>query len=440
MLTHRMAGQGPQSGAVQLIRLAGLCVVLAALLALCQNVSAQDENPFVQPSANDVSALITLFEDPNVRFGASKALESIGKPAVEKLIEALRSDDRAIQTWSAYTLGQLGGDAANAVTPLAELLAASDVNIRSVTARAIGKIGVADAAVIAKLAMATTDENTRVRRWSIVALGELGPAASSAVLQLVDALDDQRVRSDAVTALIAIGTSALPILKGSLNDDDIRLEVASIIRTVDPAFAKQLGVDKPSGADLSALGIALTNVDKDTAARIDAAKSLGTLGVDGATLLVAALADTDPTVVRACSAAFGDIGAPAVPLLLESMSHESPQVRAATAAGFAAIGTAAKDATPNLVAALQDADRAVRHEAVKALDEIGVADEPVVVGLVAVVHNDRDLEPTRQRAIKTLARLALDNETAIAGLRKSTEDRNYGVSSLAKEVLKRVEP
>jgi hypothetical protein len=56
------------------------------------------------------------------------------------------------------------------------------------------------------------------------------------------------------------------------------------------------------------------------------------------------------------------------------------------------------------------------------------------------MQNSRDLEATRQVALKTLARIATaKHEQILEALRESTKDSNYGISSLAKQMLKKLE-
>jgi len=162
--------------------------------------------------------------------------------------------------------------------------------------------------------------------------------------------------------------------------------------------------------------------------------------VDAAPTLIAAFADEDDRVVRASMEVTAAIGAPAVPLLRESFQHESPRERAATIDALGAIGADAKGAIDDLIAALTDVDRDVRHRAVKALERFGAEAEGAIAALIAVMQNPRDQEATRQAAIKALARIApTGHEQAIAALRESTKDPNYGVKSLAEQILKEFE-
>lgn len=413
--------------------------VLALFLSFISSVLTADD-VFTSPTVADVPALIGTFEDPNVRLGASQAIVTIGKPAVLPLEEALRSGKVDEQLWSAYTLGKIGPAAAAAAPALTDLLRSQDRHLRAVAARSLGQIRTNNTKAIELLATSITDGDARVRRWAVVALGQIGPAAKTALPQLVDALDDQSVRAKAIQSIVQIGKDAIPLLKDVLANDVVRLEAAEVLCQLDPAAAKRLGIDKPTKADLTALRLSLHNNDKDIEARTNAAKRLGMLGTDAAPILVTAFADSNDEVANAAAMAFCDVGASAVPLLRETLGHESAQVRAAALDALAAIGPGAEDALSEVIDALTDADRDVRHRAVKTLDAFGPVAEPAVSALIAVVQNPRDLEATRQLAIKTLARIASSKrEQVIAALRESAKDSNFGVSSLAKQMLKTIE-
>ena len=156
-------------------------------------------------------------------------------------------------------------------------------------------------------------------------------------------------------------------------------------------------------------------------------------------ILVSVFADERTEVSRAASAAFRHIGAEAVPLLRPSMKHDSALVRRTTADAIGAIGPDAADAVPDLVTALQDPDRAVRQRAMRALSALGPAAEPAVPALITVMQNPRDVEQTRQLAVKILGRTGPDvRDAVLAAMEQSAEDKNYGVSSLAKQVLKQL--
>ena len=394
---------------------------------------------FASPSVSDVPALIACFDDPDIRLGASRALQKLGRPATGKLSDALASDSLDVRIWTAYTLGQIGPDAAAANENLVDCLRDDNADLRAVAVRALGKIRASDRVAISSLVTALSDVDTRVRRRSAVALGKLGSDALAAVPDLIEALNDQTIRSQVINAIAGIGQPTVSELVAALKNDNIRLDASEALRRIDPETARKESVDQPTPADLAALEIAIQDSARDVKSRIAAVNSLGELGEAAAPILLSVFADVSSEVSRASSSAFRKIGASAVPLLRRTMKDDAPLVRQTTADAIGAIGPDARDAVPDLIAAIQDTDRTVRHRAVNALSALGPSAEPAVPALIAVMQNPRDTEPTRQLAIKVLGRTGPKvRDAVIAALDKSTEDGNFGVSSLAKQVLKQL--
>ena len=409
------------------------------LLAILWGKRAVAEDIFNDPTVDDVPTLISTFSDPNLRLGASRAIESVGAGAVPNLVQALRSDQDDLRIWSAYTLGRLGPKASAAVTALADLFPSSNVTLRRVATRSLGEVHVDDAVVIELLAKLTSDDDVRVRQYAVDSLGQIGPSANAATGQLIDALDDQPVRARALESLVNIGELAIPLLEKELSDDTIRMEVAEALRRIDPESAKRLGVAKTTIADLVALEISLHDQEKDLDARIQASEKLGKLGLEAAPMLISVFADENQSLTESAAHAFGKMGRSAVPVLRETLQNHSPAVRKTAIDAVAAIGPDAEDATADVVVALADDDRNVRHHAVKCARSIRAATDDIVLALIEVMQDPREQEATRQLAVKTLAQIAPRHEKTTAAFRESTKDRNYGVSSLVKEMLRRLD-
>ena len=412
-------------------------LLLVALLA--SRLTADDI--FVNPGNSDTAELVGCFDDLNLRQGASNALVTLGDAAVEQLAAALSAPSLDVRIWSAYTLGRIGPEASEAAGLLAGMLDSDHPDQRAVAARSLGQIGVADEIVVAGLAQALTDDDERVREWSAAAIGQIGPDAEFAIPELIEALHDQSIRRETVRAIVEIGAAAVPSLIAAVEDETIRLDVSVALREIDPDASREAGVETTTTADLPALRIALGNADRDEEARIEVAILLGQLGTEAAPILMAVFGDTNEDVSKAAAAAFAEIGSEAVPLLQEAITNESPVIRARAADALGAIGPDAHVAVGDLITALEDTDRMVKHRAVNALDELNPAAEAAVPGLIAVMNNPRDLEATRQLALKVLSRTGPESrETVIAALRAATEDDNYGISSLAEQMLKRIAP
>jgi HEAT repeat protein len=302
---------------------------------------------------------------PTVGLGQSETVWE--ETTVAEWIEALDDADDRVQWYAAYALGQLGGDAAEAVEPLTELLAQKSRNeyVRGNAATALGKIGVATQPVLDVLVDAMdTEVHTSVRRNCPLALGALGAAAGPAVPALVALLadNDAAVRVNAAVALWQIEQHprALPVLE----------ELIRRGRAPAPYFTAvalgRLGAEPRVVAPV--LVEALGHDDADV--RRAAARSLGQLGRAALTSLKKPLDDGNAEVRRSAVEAMGFIGAEAVPALIYALRNDAHQARRAAARSLGRLGAAAKAAEAALIQAINDRDAQVREAAAKALKEI----------------------------------------------------------------------
>jgi hypothetical protein len=158
--------------------------------------------------------LLAALKDANegVRFDAARALAAIGPLAadVPPLAASLDSEDPFVRGFAAWSLGNLGAAAEEAVPALAHALRLDDTHV--VVAAALARIGPAAAAAVPALteALASPEHG---RRWRAArTLGRIGPAAEGAVPALTRALGDveEAVRLHAARALGRIGAAARP--------------------------------------------------------------------------------------------------------------------------------------------------------------------------------------------------------------------------------------
>ena len=158
------------------------------------------------PRDLDVSLLASALdsEDAYVRGFAAWSLGNLGpsaREAVPKLIEALQHDDteRVVAT----ALARIGPAAAEAVPALAQALHEADAGRRWRAARALGRIGPPAASAAEALTAALRDPDVGVRLHAARALGRIGPGARTAAAALQRATGDrsEAVRREARQAL-----------------------------------------------------------------------------------------------------------------------------------------------------------------------------------------------------------------------------------------------
>jgi len=89
--------------------------------------------------ARAVEVLIEILSDGYACDGAVNSLVSIGKPAVEPLIEALGDEDEDVRSSAAGVLGKIGN--ARAVEPLIELLSDDGWGVSDAAKEALEKLG-----------------------------------------------------------------------------------------------------------------------------------------------------------------------------------------------------------------------------------------------------------------------------------------------------------
>jgi HEAT repeat protein len=167
------------------------------------------------PKARSASlALLAALDDPraNVRAEAAQALARIEltAEAIPALTRALRHRDSYVRAFAAWTLGNLGPEAKDAVPALAAVLGPDDT--AGVVAAALARIGPAAAQAVPAL-VADLHGPDAGRRWRAArTLGRIGSTAAAAVPDLQAALRDpnEAVRAHAARALGRMGAAARP--------------------------------------------------------------------------------------------------------------------------------------------------------------------------------------------------------------------------------------
>jgi HEAT repeat protein len=342
------------------------------------------------------------------------ALVSIGAPAVEHLITALRDEDSSFRWAAAEALGQIGD--ARAVEPLIAALKDNDVRTRRGAAEALEKMG--DTRAVEPLIAALKDEDPSVRIYAAKALGNKGD--TRAVEPLIAALKDKSARWAAAEALGKIGDT----------------------RAVEPLSSVFIAVLKDESTRLGAFEEALKKIgngatepliliqalkDKNEYVRISAVEVLGEIRDTRAIEpLISILNDNDHRVSNKATEALIKIGNTAVEPLIASLKDESVRRNAAKALGR--IGDTR--AVEPLIAVIKN-EAYYTDTAVDALGKIG--DGRAVEPLIALIENNDSLtenavdalgEIGDQRAIPILTSLLRENW--YHGLRSATALQRLG--------------
>ncbi|MCH9653227.1 MAG: HEAT repeat domain-containing protein [Planctomycetes bacterium] len=409
-------------------------IVLGALL-----ISAFTTESLADSNTDQIPILIKSLDDANVRYGASLALTKLGTKAVPALRKSLASGTGDVPVWSAYTLGQIGPEAQSAVIDLNKALASSDDALRAEAAQALGKMGSAAAAAVEPLVNALSDKQVIVQSNAIIALGQIGPASKNAIPKLIIALSDNQLRMRARTALIQIGPATVKPLLNSLNNDKLRFDISVILMWVDPRAANQAKLDKATAADLPALRLVLNDLTRVPADRTAAATALASLGKEGVPVLVAAF--EEPQVASIAARAIANVGSDAVPELIKLLTHEKTEVRMIATDALGYIGPEAGSAVSHLIPLLKESDRDLRYHTVRTLHRFGKKAKSAIPALTKVIIDSKESEATRQWSLKTLIVTLPEthDEVVKALIAASKEKLNYGVSSLAKQLVREID-
>lgn len=207
-------------------------------------------------------------------------------------------------------------------------------------------------------------EIVEVRRKAAYALGQIGDPASVTVL--VQSLKDERgeVRAAAASALVRIGSLAVPKLIRSLKSEDV------IVRSTAAYALGRIGELDAIPALVQALN------DERWEVRQNAAAALGKIDQTSQTVvfaLIQGLSDKHINVRIWAASMLGQIGAPAeaaIPGLAHVLNHQQVALRGTAAEALGQIGVPTQTAVTALINALNDESLWVRANAAYALAQI----------------------------------------------------------------------
>ena len=308
---------------------------------------------------------------PELRAADETPAKGDPKKIVAVLLDKLKAGDAAGRLQAVIDLGDLGPEAAPAISPLIEALAVKDEDLRLNAAIALGKIGKAAVGPLSKVLHA---KNDGVRFYATWALAWIGPDAQSAAGEVIKLLADPfpEVRRKAAYAL------------GRINPDPSSAIAALIKAFGDPTIDVQhAAVDAVAQFGSKAVPAALITACKDgpIPVRRQVAEALAHIGpatkaaIPELTKRFLAKDDKDGT---AYGILLAKIGKAAIPPLKQALQHERPAIRIQAVQGLGQIGG---DAIPILVDALGAKDVDVRRQAAQMLMPLRVGDKMVVLGL-----------------------------------------------------------
>lgn len=209
---------------------------------------------------------------------------------------------------------------------------------------------------------ALKDEDWAIRQEAAGLLGTFKDPRAVAPLVALLRDEDRSVREAAVEALRSIGTPAVEAVGACLNQPDLSVQEAA------SAILSSIADERVLRPLITAL------CSGDWIVRMHAARALGVVRhADAILALIPLLQDKVKAVREAAAATLAMIGDSAIPSLVHALHHDDWLVR------LHAVESLGKTRSPRAVepllsALFNDADSAVREDAVRALGEIGDAE------------------------------------------------------------------
>jgi HEAT repeat protein len=278
------------------------------------------------------------------------------------------------------------------------------------------------------LITALHNDSPATRRAAAAALGSLGPKAAPAIRDLIGALQDpdEDVRKYAAGALSQIGPESVPALLEALKDRKSAPLAAAALGEIRPpseaTFQSLLDLLRSQDADqrlaaqltLVRFGAAsvpvLTKALGEKGVRNDAALALGRIGAparDAIPELVAGLKDADKGYRVAAHHALVLMGRPAVPALAEAVKSPDDRVWYSAVVALGKIGPEATDAVPTLVESLKSDNQSLRVLAIGALVKIDPGNADLRAHLSEAVPTFVEVLKKGDPSIRTWAALCL---------------------------------
>jgi HEAT repeat protein/predicted Ser/Thr protein kinase len=373
--------------------------IIAAVLVV--SLMGKKETPTKAPESN-----VTVQTKPIAEVPTPDKHPAPGPDSIAELIQHL--DDKAVSARASACekLGARGPEAQAATRKLLVLCGDSSPEVKRKAADALEHIGAPAAGDVAEMRdMARRNQNSEVRRAAIHALGRTVPVSAETVESLCDA-----VKSDP--------------------DQDVSLDALHVLEER-PVVEKQQFV--------GALTAALRKSDARIRAR--AALGIGHVGPDGTAEAILPLLKllTDPSTDVASAAAMSlesikATGPFDVAVLIGALKYPNVRVRAFAVRALASTDGDVREYLPAVVAAMADADAAIKESAAKIVAKHAreAADQ-----LPQILPHLRDNTPGVRLAVLDALQVIGNNQTGvISAVVDAANDRDEQVANKAADVLR----
>ncbi len=364
-------------------------------------------------------ALAMADDDPRVRYAAASGLEMLG--AVAPLVQSIEDAHSGVRERVTRALVSLGEPA------LGELIAAHASPEEAPTPALLEVLRAFGDPATEHLERALTQADGDGRARAIRCLGALGYTRGLSTVTGLLADPDYRVRQAAGEVLVAFGRSAVKPLVDSLVSDrsDLHEPVADCLRQIGQPAAQAL-IEVANAAPTAGWD------DASPWARSRAIEVLADIQPDGlGEHLTQRVRDKAETVRVAAARAIQKIGhADAVPVLLEGIDDDTPAARDARLAALCSFGQVA---VPTLIEKMENPAWAGSPALAAALASLGEVVEDAIVALLDDPSPER-----RLLAARTLHDMRL--ERAGHGLYLRTSDADERVRLAAALALAQLPP
>jgi HEAT repeat protein len=363
--------------------------------------------------------LVDLLRDPDrmVRFRSASLLGTIGveaRPAIPSLVELLKDPDPVVRRVTADALGELSVNSTSVISGLTALLGDSEADVRSAASRSLQQLGAEPTRVSASLVAQLRDHTSGVQGEALETLRKMGPAAGSAVPLLIPLLtdSDSSVRLAAIDALAGIGTpakTAIPALAALRSDPDpmIRISVAFALNTLGSSPTEVI----PGLIEALNRGVRLEEA-------FAVLRAMGANARAAVPAIIGTLKD-DPISGPMTLATIGSDAKEIFPELLAALNNENAAIRGNAAV---ALGMTAAYASSGL----NHSQEAVR---LSNLDD-------VLTRLIAALHDPSAYVRAHVASGLGQLRFAINIEPAFPTLRTLLNDPNELVRSIVKDTLR----